>query len=92
MNFAQVKAELRTLGVTIRKRDGEYRVAFADLRGAEQEASAYYTTDLIDAYDTAGAMGSKRQDAQADAKAEEILDAAYDADLDAWDAIVAGEY
>lgn len=77
MNFATLKATCRELGMTARKRDGEYRIAFADLRGEKQEASAYYTTDILDAYDTAGAMASERQAQRG---------------LEAFDAIMAGEY
>ena len=52
MTLAQVKAELKQVNVTIRKRDGEYRVNF---RGGA-EATAYYTNDLDDARQTGLAM------------------------------------
>lgn len=54
--FAQVKAELREIGITISvDRDyGEYRVNFA----GGSEATAYYTNDIDDALDTGCAMAS----------------------------------
>lgn len=54
MTLEQVREELGRVGVTIRKRDGEYRVNF---RGGK-EATAYYTTDLEDALQTGLAMVS----------------------------------
>jgi hypothetical protein len=53
LTLTAAKALLRPLGVTLRKRDGEYRVAF-DMR--DNEASAYYTNDLADALETGRAM------------------------------------
>ena len=53
MKMTDVRAQLDVLGMTIRKVDGEYRVAF---KGPHSEASAYYTDDLSDAYGTAVAM------------------------------------
>lgn len=52
LTLVQVKAELNSVNVTIRKRDGEYRV---NLRGGG-EATAYYTNDLEDARQTGLAM------------------------------------
>lgn len=52
MTLAQAKADLAKIGITIRKRDNEYRVNF---KGGSEE-SAYYTTDLDDAVGTGHAM------------------------------------
>ena len=38
--------ELRSKGVKVTKRDGEYRVSYAYRQNAED--SAYYTTDALD--------------------------------------------
>lgn len=46
---------IRDLGLTVRKTDGEYRVAF---RGPNNEETAYYTNDLKDAVDTARSMAA----------------------------------
>ena len=48
MTLSQVRDELRSHNVTIRKTRGEYRV---NLREGN-ENTAYYTDDLTDAYDT----------------------------------------
>ena len=55
----QAKLELAALGLSINKRDGEYRVAF---RGnyLDVEASAYYTDDLADAVSTGCMMAARR--------------------------------
>lgn len=52
--LAEARATLRALGLTIRKRDGEYRVAFRSQGTmiATVEETAYYTTDLADAIST----------------------------------------
>jgi hypothetical protein len=50
--FKSVRKELRKYGIAILKVEGEYRVNF---RGGK-EATAYYTNDLRDAYDTGIAM------------------------------------
>jgi hypothetical protein len=47
-----VRLKLLPLGMTIRHRDGEYRVNFKN----GPESSAYYTNDLSDAYNTAVEM------------------------------------
>lgn len=49
LTMKAVATELRGLGMTITKRDGEYRVT---LRGLG-ESNAYYTDDLADARRTA---------------------------------------
>lgn len=55
--FKSVQANLRTNGVSIRKTEhGEYRVAF---KGAGNEDSAYYTSDLEDALSTGMLMRKK---------------------------------
>lgn len=60
----QLQARASSLGYTVKKQDGEYRVALtiASLMDREgtcrhvakqlQEDRAYYTTDIDDAYDT----------------------------------------
>lgn len=58
---AEAKAFCQSLGMTFRKTEwGEFRVAFKPAPGTSTEASAYYTTDLEDAIDTAFAMHSGR--------------------------------
>ena len=51
-------AAIRAMGLTVRKTGygNEIRVAYADLKGDEQEASAYYTDDREDAFYTAVRM------------------------------------
>lgn len=56
LTLKEVKATLATLGISIRSRDGEYRVNF---RGG-YETSAAYTTDLGDALGTGQAMATRR--------------------------------
>lgn len=48
MTIREAKAELRKVGVTLNKRNGEFRVNLA----GGSEATAYYTDDLDDAYCT----------------------------------------
>lgn len=48
LTFSEVKQKLRTLGITLKKVDGEYIVNF--LCGTP--ATAYYTTDFQDAIKT----------------------------------------
>lgn len=43
-------------GLTVKKIDGEYRVSYTEGSEASREASAYYTTDRLDAAGTARAM------------------------------------
>ena len=52
---ATLRDEVRSLGLTLRVTDGEYRVAFP-----YNERSAYYTTDPDDALATARAMARER--------------------------------
>lgn len=60
--LANVRAALRPRGLSIRSTGfGDYRVAFA---GRGNEASAYYTTDLEDAFYTGIAM-ERTKNAQA---------------------------
>lgn len=56
LTLKEVKATLAALDISIRSRDGEYRVNF---RGG-YEASAAYTTDLGDALGTGQAMATRR--------------------------------
>ena len=50
---AEVTQHLRDKGITVRRTDAEYRVAFT---GRGNESSAYYTPDLTDALNTGLAM------------------------------------
>lgn len=57
LRFQEVKSKLRVIHrMTIRKRDGEYRVNFI----GGTEADAYYTDDLQDAYATGIDMRLRR--------------------------------
>src|SRR6516162_590397 len=58
MTLYEIKNKLRAARVTIAREDGEYRV---NLKGG-REATAYYTTDLDDAYATGMAMAKKNQE------------------------------
>lgn len=55
MTQKHAAAQLRALGMTLRKEEGEYRVNF---RGGS-EATAYYTNDLEDAVYTAADMAAR---------------------------------
>lgn len=55
--LAQLKAEAKTLGMTVRKKDGEYRVSWP-----HDEASAYYTDDADDALGTMRIMHRDKDD------------------------------
>ena len=48
MTIREAKTELRKVGVTLRKKDGEFRVNLA----GGSESTAYYTDDLEDAFQT----------------------------------------
>lgn len=51
--FQEIKNKLRVVhGMTITRRDGEYRVNFREGR----EATAYYTNDMEDAFATGVTM------------------------------------
>lgn len=52
MTLATARSILRNLGITLAKRDGEYRVNFTN----GLEATAYYTDDIDDAVGTGRAM------------------------------------
>ncbi len=56
ITFASVRAELNKIGVSIRKRDGEYRV---NMIGGTC-TSAYFTDDLSDALGTGRLMAGKK--------------------------------
>lgn len=56
LTIAIARAECRALGCSLRKRDGEFRVAYLTGSLEQREARAYYTNDLVDAVDTAKAM------------------------------------
>lgn len=65
--FKSVFAVLRAEGLSIRKTEwGEYRVAFL---GRGNEASAYYTSDLEDAFDTGMHMAKRAQSQKAQSNA-----------------------
>jgi hypothetical protein len=50
MRLSDAKHELRAIGVSINKKDGEYRVALAGTKG---DVGVYFTDDLRDAVITA---------------------------------------
>lgn len=52
--FAEAKKQLRELGISLTKKDAEYRVNFY----GGTEATAYYTDDIDDAYYTGKHMSS----------------------------------
>lgn len=52
MTLEQAKLQCRKAGMTLSKKDGEYRVNFRD----GKESSAYYTNDILDAVRAAMAM------------------------------------
>jgi len=56
LTVAKFKRIARTLGMTARKRDGEWRITFATGTPARLEAVAYYTDDMLDAFNTMRAM------------------------------------
>lgn len=61
MPFKEVRDALRRSGIKITKEDGnEFRVNYI----SGNEASAYYTTDLIDALQTGRIMAESRKKAQ----------------------------
>jgi len=55
MTQNEARQALRVMGVSLTKRDGEYRVAFP---GTGQEPSAAYDSDLDSAVDTGVAMAA----------------------------------
>jgi hypothetical protein len=55
LTLAEARAELRAIGVTLKKSDGEYRVNFE----GGPEKTAYYTDDINDAVKTGKAMVAK---------------------------------
>lgn len=59
-NFMQLKAALADMGMTCRKRDGEYRVTFLRIGVQRAEEVAAYCTDVRDAWGTANAMYDTR--------------------------------
>lgn len=56
VTLAAALIELRQLGVTIRRVDGEYRVRVIGTPAGE----GYFTTDLTDALETGRRMGSPK--------------------------------
>lgn len=57
LTLKTAKALAATVGASIRKRDGEYRVAFAETNYAD--TTAYFTNDLADAVATAFLVAGK---------------------------------
>lgn len=68
---ADLRQQCRTMGLTMRYREGEYRVNFY----GGSEATAYYTNDRQDAWDTARAMykWQQEQDAIANLKGQILI-------------------
>lgn len=63
MTRLQARQILRDHGMTLTRRDDEYRVNFAD---RDDEATAYYTNDIFDAVDSGVAMAGAVNEALAD--------------------------
>lgn len=63
--LATVKADLAEHGLTISRKEGEYRVAIAHGTPSEKEASAYYTNDIDDAWGTGLEMARHAAKSQA---------------------------
>jgi hypothetical protein len=59
MTLQEAKSIARHLGLTLRRRSGDYRVNFRD----GNETTAYYTDDLEDAINAAVEMARKRNTA-----------------------------
>ena len=68
MTIKQAKEELKALDMTLRKRDGEYRVNFRE----GNEDSSYYTDDINDAVATAKHMRKAKDESQQRLKEYEI--------------------
>lgn len=62
MTLSNATTICRDLGITLRKTDGEYRINY---RGSSDEATAYYTDDIMDAVETAAAMATEMKKATA---------------------------
>lgn len=60
MRQKDVISAIHALGLTARKRDGEWRVSFRDGSPAFREATAYYTADDQDAIETARLMAAEK--------------------------------
>jgi hypothetical protein len=56
LNEREARQRCAVYNIHFSKRDGEYRIAPAELKGARAEAVAYYTDDLDDVVLTAAAM------------------------------------
>jgi len=67
LTFKQVQSSLKEQGMVLCSCDGagDYRVAFAGLRGDLQELSAYYTADLEDALLTGLLMAQRAKEMEA---------------------------
>lgn len=60
MTFQQTKTALKAIDMKIQKTEfGEYRVNFFR---SDREATAYYTSDLMDAYQTGVQMARFKQE------------------------------
>lgn len=59
LRFTETRVALKVIGVTLTRKDGEFRV---NLKGAA-EATAYYTTDLDDALGTGQHMAAQKKEA-----------------------------
>ena len=61
MTLKQAKAILKTYGLSISKRDGEYRVSNPSMDWKRREDCAYYTNDITDAVNTAEQMAKQNR-------------------------------
>lgn len=63
MTLGQVQHELMAKGIRLDHMQGEYRVRFTlpecQARGIDRNATAYYTDDMRDAYQTGLAMAAR---------------------------------
>lgn len=55
ITFTQAKVALAKIGMTLTKKDGEFRVNF---KGGHEE-TAYYTSDVVDALNTGRVMSHR---------------------------------
>lgn len=56
MTFTEAKLTMSSIGISLHKQDGEYRVAFKGTRRDDTYSEAYFTSDLADAVTTGRAI------------------------------------
>lgn len=60
LTLAAARQQLRAIGYTLTKVDGEYGICPSELRGSSRELGTYYTNDLSDAVATAQRMHERQ--------------------------------